>query len=159
MRKFCNLLIEKGIKICWTCESRVSTLSRDLVELMSRAGAKGFYFGVESGSQRILDFLHKDITVEQIKNAFNWCHEFNIKTAASLIVGVPGETESDRQKTHALIKVTKPDVVWANIFVGIPDSNLYHFVLNNRLYQYIDDRGLLYLQVTTAGLNTTIVTI
>jgi len=146
LRKFCNLLIEKGIKICWTCESRVSTLSRDLVELMSRAGAKGFYFGVESGSQRILDFLHKDITVEQIKNAFNWCHEFNIKTAASLIVGVPGETESDRQKTHALIKVTKPDVVWANIFVGIPDSNLYHFVLNNRLYQYIDDRGLLYLQ-------------
>jgi glycosyltransferase involved in cell wall biosynthesis/SAM-dependent methyltransferase len=146
LRKFCNLLIEKGIKISWACESRVSNLTRDLVELMSRAGAKGFYFGVESGSQRILDFLRKDITVEQIKDAFEWCHEFNVKTAASLILGVPSETESDRQETTELLKAIKPDVVWPNVFVGIPDSSLYRFVLNNKLYQYIDDRGLLYLQ-------------
>lgn len=146
LRRFCNLLIEKGIKISWVCESRVSNLSRDLVESMSRAGAKGFYFGVESGSQRILDLLHKDITVEQIKNAFEWCHEFNVKTAASLIVGVPGETESDRRKTDELLKAIGPDVVWTNIFVGIPESDLYHFTLNKRLYEYIDDRGLVYLQ-------------
>ena len=146
LRRFCNLLIEKEIKISWVCESRVSNLSRDLVELMSRAGAKGFYFGVESGSQRILDLLHKGITVEQIKNAFEWCREFNVKTAASIIVGVPGEAQADRQKTDELLKDIKPDVVWTNIFVGIPDSSLYRFVLNSRRYEYIDDRGLLYLQ-------------
>jgi glycosyltransferase involved in cell wall biosynthesis/radical SAM superfamily enzyme YgiQ (UPF0313 family) len=144
--KFCNLIMEKGIKINWVCESRVSNLTRDIVELMSRAGLKGFYFGVESGSQRLLDLLQKGITVEQTKSAFKWCHEFNVKAAASVIVGVPGETESDRQKTSELLKEIKPDVVWTNIFVGIPDSSLYRFVLNNRLYQYIDDRGLLYLQ-------------
>lgn len=146
LRKFCNLLIEKEVKISWACESRVSNLSRDLVWLMSRAGAKGFYFGVESGSQRILDFLQKDITVEQIENTFKWCHEFNVKTAASIIVGVPGETESDHHQTNELLKKISPTVTWFNIFVGIPDSSLYRFVLNNRLYQYIDDRGLVYLE-------------
>ncbi len=145
LRRFSNLLIEKGINISWVCESRVSNLSRDLVELMSRAGAKGFYLGVESGSQRILDFLHKDITVEQIKNAFKWCHEFGIKTAASIIIGVPGETESDIYETNELLREANPTAVWPNVFVGIPYSDLYHFVANNRLYQYIDDRGLVYL--------------
>jgi len=146
LRKFCNLLIERAIMIPWVCESRVSNLSRDLVELMSRAGVKGFYFGVESGSQRILDFLRKDITVEQIKNAFKWCHEFNIKTAASVIVGVPDETGLDLQQTHELLRKIVPTVTWFNVFVGIPDSELYCLALNNRLYQYIDDRGLVYLQ-------------
>ncbi len=146
LSKFCNLLIEKGIKISWACESRVSNLSRETVELMARAGAKGFYFGVESGSQRILDLLQKDITVEQIKNAFKWCHEFGVKAAASVVVGVPGETESDIRETAELLKQIEPDVVWPNVFVGIPDSSLYRFVLDNRLYQYIDDRGLVYLQ-------------
>ena len=146
LRKFCNLVIEKGIKISWACESRVSNLSRDLVEFMARAGANGFYFGVESGSQKILDFLHKDINVEQIKNAFKWCHELDVKAAASIIIGVPGETELDRQKTTELLEQIKPDVVWTNVFVGIPDSKLYRFALNNRLYEYIDDRGLVYLQ-------------
>lgn len=146
LTRFCNLLIEKGIKIPWVCESRVSNLTRELVELMARAGAKGFYLGVESGSQRILDFLHKDITVEQIKNTFKWCSEFNIKTAASIIIGVPCETEADRRQTSELLKLIKPTVTWPNIFVGIPDSILYRHALKNRLYEFIDDRGLVYLQ-------------
>ncbi|MFQ6034255.1 MAG: glycosyltransferase [Sedimentisphaerales bacterium] len=145
LRKFCHLLIENRIKVSWACESRVSNLTRDLVELMSGAGAKGFYFGVESGSQRILDFLQKGLTVEQIENAFKWCHEFNVRTAASVIVGVPGETEADCYQTNELLKKINPTVTWFNVFVGIPDSNLYRFVLNNKLYQYIDDRGLVYL--------------
>jgi glycosyltransferase involved in cell wall biosynthesis/radical SAM superfamily enzyme YgiQ (UPF0313 family) len=146
LREFCNLLIEKGISVPWACESRVSNLNRELVELMSRAGARGFYFGVESGSQRILDLLQKNVTIEQIKNAFEWCREFGIKTAASVIVGVPGQTESDLFLTGQLLKELNPTVTWFNVFVGIPDSKLYRFSLNNRLYQYIDDRGLVYLQ-------------
>jgi radical SAM superfamily enzyme YgiQ (UPF0313 family) len=146
LREFCNLLTAKGIEIPWVCESRVSTLSRDLVQLMSQAGLRGFYFGVESGSQQVLDALKKDITVKQIENAFAWCHEFGVKAAASMIMGVPGETETDRQQTDELLKRIKPTVTWSNVFVGIPKGDLYEFTLANRLYEYIDDRGLVYLQ-------------
>jgi len=146
LKKFCNLIIEKGIKVSWACESRVSNLDRDIIELMSRAGLKGFYFGVESGSQRMLNLLQKGITVEQIRNAFCWCHEFGVKAIASTIVGVPGETQSDRQETKQLLKEINPDATWFNVFVGIPNSKLYRFALDNTLYEYIDDRGLVYLQ-------------
>ncbi|MCH7555844.1 MAG: glycosyltransferase [Planctomycetes bacterium] len=146
LKKFCNLMIEKRIKISWVCESRVSNLTRDIVELMSRAGLRGFYFGVESGSQRMLDLTQKDITVEQIRYVFKWCHEFDVKTAASVIVGVPDETELDILQTNQLLKEIKPTVTWFNVFVGIPDSKLYRLTLDKKLYEYIDDRGLVYLQ-------------
>jgi len=146
LERFCELLIAKNFNIQWACESRVSTLDREIVELMVRAGLCGFYFGVESGSQRILDMLEKNITVQQIKDAFKLCHEFNVKAAASVIVGVPNEQESDLCQTNNLLKQINPTVIWPNIFVGIPDSKLYRYVLNNRLYEYIDDRGLVYLQ-------------
>ena len=146
LKRFCALLIEKNLHIQWACESRVSTLDREILELMVRAGLCGFYFGVESGSQRILDMLQKGIKVQQIKDAFKLCHEFNVKAAASVIVGVPDEKESDLCQTNDLLRQINPTVVWPNVFVGIPDSKLYRFALNNRLYEYIDDRGLVYLQ-------------
>jgi len=146
LKRFCELIIQKGIKISWACESRVSTLTEDIVELMSGAGAKGLYIGVESGSQRILDFLQKDTTVEQIRRVFSWCHKFGIKTAASVVIGVPGETEVDFWETQKLLKEINPTITWFNVFVGIPDSQLRRMVIDNRLYQYIDDRGLVYLQ-------------
>ncbi|OQY14044.1 MAG: hypothetical protein B6I30_01800 [Desulfobacteraceae bacterium 4572_187] len=146
LKRFCNLLLEKGIKISWACETRVNTLDREMVELMSSAGACGFYFGVESGSQRVLDFLKKDITVEQTRNAFKLCHEFGIKMAASVVVGVPTETEAELKQTIRLLKEIKPTITWFNIFVGIPNSKLYQYTIANKLYEFIDDRGLVYLK-------------
>jgi GT2 family glycosyltransferase/radical SAM superfamily enzyme YgiQ (UPF0313 family)/SAM-dependent methyltransferase len=144
--KFCHLLLNKGIKIAWACETRVDSLDRDLVALMQRAGLSAVYFGVESGSQKILDLLNKGITPDQTRAAFRWCHEFGVKTAASVIAGVPGETPQDLQQTLALINDLKPTVTWHNVFVGIPKSPLYHQALEHHLYEFIDDRGLVYLK-------------
>lgn len=144
--RFCNLLMERNIRIPWVCESRVSNLDRDLVELMARAGAVGFYFGVESGSQRLLDFMKKGINVQQIRNAFLWCHELGIKTAASVIVGVPTETEDDLRMTASLLEEIKPTVTWFNIFVGIPDSELLRYAQKHDYVEFIDDRGLAYMK-------------
>ncbi|NTV90908.1 MAG: glycosyltransferase, partial [Clostridiales bacterium] len=143
---FCQLMIERNIGIPWVCESRVSNLDRELVQLMARAGAVGFYFGVESGSQRLLDFMKKGITVQQIRNAFQWCHELGIKTAASVIVGVPTENEDDLRMTASLLEEIKPTVTWFNIFVGIPDSELLRYAQKHDYVEFIDDRGLAYMK-------------
>jgi O-antigen biosynthesis protein len=143
--RFCQLMIERNIGVPWVCESRVSNLDRDLIQLMARAGAVGFYFGVESGSQRLLDFMKKGITVEQIRAAFAWCNDFGIKTAASVIVGVPTETDQDLQETASLLREINPTVTWFNIFTGIPHSELLNFAYENNLVEFTDDRGLAYL--------------
>ena len=143
--EFCEGLLQKNIKIHWACETRVDNLSKELIELMSTAGCKAFYLGVESGSQEILDIINKQITVEQIENAINWCKKYNIKTYCSLITGLPGETYKDYLITKKLMEKLKPYAYAFNVFVGIPKSFLYQYVLDNNLYEYIDDIGLVYL--------------
>jgi len=144
-KEFCERLLQKNIKIHWACETRVDNLSKELIELMSTAGCKAFYLGVESGSQKILDIINKQIIVEQIENAIKWCKKYSIKTYCSLITGLPGETYKDYLVTKKLMKTSKPYAYAFNVFVGIPKSSLYKYVLENNLYEYIDDIGLVYL--------------
>lgn len=144
--EFCEKLIEKNLNIHWACETRIDTLCNEkLIKLMSTAGCRAVYLGVESGSQKILDILNKKITVEHIKTAINLCKKYNIRTYCSLITGVPGETYKDYSLTRTLMDKLKPDSYSFNIFVGIPDSPLYKYILSNNLYEYIDDIGLVYL--------------
>ncbi len=143
--EFCEELIKKNTNIHWACETRVDNISEELIKLMSTAGCRAFYLGVESGSQKILDKLNKKITVEQIENTINWCNKFNIRTYCSLIVGTPGESFEDYLLTKKLMDRLKPYTYGFNVFVGIPDSRLYRYILDNNLYEYIDDIGLEYL--------------
>lgn len=146
VEEFCERLMFEGLNIQWMCETRVDSLDRELIKLMHDSGCKAFYIGVESGSQRLLDLMKKDITVEQIEAVFSWCSQIGINTYASLIFGVPTETPEDRQKTRELCERISPGHIGRHTFVGIPKSELYSYVLDNNLYTYIDDAGLVYPQ-------------
>jgi len=144
--EFCEGLIKKNIDIHWACETRVDTLcNEELIKSMSNAGCRAVYLGVESGSQKILDTLNKNITVGQIEKTLNLCKKYGVRTYCSLVTGVPGETDEDYVLTKKLIDKLKPYSYVFNIFVGIPNSRLYRYVLENNLYEYIDDLGLVYL--------------
>lgn len=142
---FCKKIIKKKIKIFWACETRVNNLSKELIKLMAAAGCRAFYLGVESGSQRILNLLHKGIAIIQIENTVNWAKEYGIRTYCSLITGIPGETYEDYLLTKRLMNKLKPYSYAFNVFVGIPSSSLYQDILTKKLYEYKDNLGLLYL--------------
>lgn len=144
-REFCELLLQKNVNISWACETRVDNLSQELVTLMARAGCRAFYLGVESGSQRILDYLNKGITVKQIVDALSWSKAAGINTYCSLIAGIPGETFKDLRQTIGLMKRLRPYQYSFNVFVGLPDSLLYREIKENRSYEYEDAIGLLYM--------------
>ena len=144
-REFCNKLIKKNIKISWACETRVDVLNEESIELMSKAGCRAFYLGIESGNQAVLDKFRKDITLEQIENISGWCDKHNIRAYWSLIVGTPHDNFKDYVTTKKLIKRLKPYSYAFNVYVGIPGSSLYQYVLENELYEYKDDIGLLYM--------------
>ncbi len=143
---FCERVLKENMKINWACETRVDSLNdEEMVKLMADSGCKAVYLGIESGSQKTLDNLNKGINVEQIEKAINLCKKHKIRTYCSLIVGVPGETYKDYLLTVKLMNKLKPFSYSFNIFVGIPDSPLYNYILKNKLYEYIDDLGLVYL--------------
>ena len=142
--QFCEQLLDRSLNIKWLCETRVRPLKRDLLEMMARAGCRWLYLGCESGSQRILDKIDKRIYVQDIRNVINWGKELGIKCYTSWIVGIPGETEGDRQKTFKLIEELQPFSSHINVYIGLPGSDIYEEMIQTGNYIYKDELGLLY---------------
>ncbi len=113
LKKFCELLLERGIKLFWACELRAD-INLDLLSLMRRARCKAVYVGIESGSQKMLDIYRKRLTVGQIEKFLCCCSENSIQVAASIIVNHPQETVEDRRMTRNLLAKYKPPFVWIN---------------------------------------------
>jgi radical SAM superfamily enzyme YgiQ (UPF0313 family) len=145
--EFCELLLKNNIQIDWMCETRVDQLADlEYQKLMARTGCKLFYIGVESGSPRMLEYFKKNETVDQFIESFRISKEVGIKTYASFVVGAPTETKEDIRATEKLISKIKPDYCMKNIYVGMPGSELYDYVLDNKLYEYEDENNVLYLE-------------
>jgi radical SAM superfamily enzyme YgiQ (UPF0313 family) len=149
--ELCNKLVESGITIDWECESRVGTIDSEMLLLMKRAGCKLIWFGVESGSQRILDRLNKQTTVPQIVETYRLCKDAGIPAGASFIIGVPGETAEDVNKTASLARKLNPEFAWFNILTGYPTSPLYEYVKENKLYETETEHGILIARTETAS--------
>jgi hypothetical protein len=95
----CREIIRRGIKTSFTCSARFRPVSRELVQLMEKAGFNHVLFGLESGAQKIMDDMKKGVTKDHIRYATSLFAESNIKTTAFLIVGLPGETQETINET------------------------------------------------------------
>lgn len=141
---FCRLMTRGASPVGWICETRVDTLNEETVRRMARAGCRAWYVGVESGSRRVLDFLSKGESVEQFESAFRWARHNGIRTYASFMVGLPTETEKEAAESVAFARRLRADFRGFNVFVGVPGSPLYGYMLKGRHYAFRDRRGLLY---------------
>lgn len=138
---FCNTLIREKIKLEWACESRVDTVDSFTLNLMRKAGCKGILFGVESGSEKTLKKIEKLTTVAKIKDTFTLCHDNGIRPVASLMYGLPGETERDEVETEELVDKIKPATVIRNVFIGVPGSELYWEMQKEKEYEFFDENS------------------
>lgn len=122
----CNFL-EKNYKgrINFFVFSRADCLSDELLQALKRAGCSGIQLGSESGSQRVLDFLNKKISVEVQGKAFDLCRRNKIFSDASFMVGIPTETLEEAQITKEFIKKYKPDLADVKIFNPMPGSVIF----------------------------------
>lgn len=126
--------IHKDTGMIWRCFMRVDVIAKhggqEYLEKMYDAGLREVLCGVESGSQRILDNIHKGTTVKQNTLARQWCKNIGLRFKASTILGLPGETMETMQETRRWILENLPDRVDVNIyipFLGTPitDSILH----------------------------------
>ncbi|MCZ2808854.1 MAG: radical SAM protein [Candidatus Bathyarchaeota archaeon] len=137
--EICELIKKYKLDIEWACDTRVDLISRDLLKTMKDAGCKTIWFGVESGSPPILKKINKDTTLEQAVHAFKLCKEEGIQTACSFLLGIPGETANDMKATFNFAKKLDPDWCQFNIFIAVPGSSLYEEIMQNGLYDRVED--------------------
>jgi len=120
-----NLIIDNGLnkKIAYRARCRVNEklVDTELLNLMKEAGFWEIFYGVESGNQDMLDNMNKDITISEIKRAFKLTREAGIKTEASFIIGMPGETPQTILQSLDLWKELSPD--WCSFSRAIPFPN------------------------------------
>lgn len=119
-------LRERGLShASWSCQARVDQIGRSLIERMKRCGLEGVAFGVESGSQKVLDFYRKGITPEQTIQAFDICHELGVGTHAFIMLGAPMETREDLEATIRLVERIKTESISVSVATPSPGSALF----------------------------------
>lgn len=116
--RICEGIRDRGIEVNWMCNSRVDRVDLDLLRLMRSTGCIGISYGLESGVQEILDNAKKDITLDQIKDAFRWTREAGIESLAHVIFGLPGETWKTVRQTIKFVKDVDPD--YAQFYAAVP---------------------------------------
>lgn len=147
----CNEIVRRNLRIGWSCQARVDTIDENTLRNMKEAGCTDVYFGVETASQKLLDFLGKGITVEQAERAIELCHKVGIKPGCFLIVGIPGETREDIEALADFIRKTKPAFVDFSVLTPFPGTLLYqktkHLIKAEALKKFVfwdDTRASVY---------------
>ena len=118
----CNALINGSLNINWGCTTRVDLLDEELLSLMREAGCNYISVGIESGSERILKIIEKNITIQQIKEAAGMIKNSKISFEAFFMIGFPDETKEDIEKTFQLMKEIDGATVCFSIFTPYPGS-------------------------------------
>jgi anaerobic magnesium-protoporphyrin IX monomethyl ester cyclase len=134
----CDEMINRKIGLSWGCQTRVDQVSKEVLAKMRKAGCNEVSFGVESGCQRILDAVHKRVSIEQCEEAIKWAKNEGIFVAVSTIVGYPGETKETMQQTLDLIHRIEPDDVWLCLATPYPGTEL-RVLLENKGWKMSDD--------------------
>lgn len=125
--QICELILEKGLDFTWCPRSglRADAVSPELLRIMKRAGCYRVPFGVESGSQQILNSVGKRIELFRVMKAFEWAKQSGLETEAFFMMGLPGETaETLHQSVNCAIRLD-PDYVKFSTFIPMPGSFLF----------------------------------
>ncbi|MHA2078575.1 MAG: B12-binding domain-containing radical SAM protein [Candidatus Thorarchaeota archaeon] len=97
--EICDILMNEPVDIEWMCLSRADTLSRTLARTMKETGCVQIFFGIESGNQRMLKVMNKQIVLEDVERAVQAANGAGIETGGFFILGYPGETNESLLET------------------------------------------------------------
>jgi len=89
----------RGIRVPWTANARADTVDQELLTAMRVAGCWRVHVGAESGVQKNLDALRKDITPQQVRDAIKMINKAGMESYASFIIGIPTETREEALET------------------------------------------------------------
>jgi radical SAM superfamily enzyme YgiQ (UPF0313 family) len=137
VRAFCEALVREDFRLSWYAMGRVD-LAADLLPLMRRAGLWCMSFGIESANERTLQRMHKKIHVEQARDTVRRLKRLGVRCTGSFIIGYPGETEAEAERTIDYACRLGLDVAVFFIPVPFPGTELWdHAVADGGLKEHV----------------------
>ncbi|MDP3955273.1 MAG: radical SAM protein, partial [bacterium] len=139
-------MIKRGLKVPWTCETRVNLVDKDLLRHIKQAGCYSIAYGIESGSPEILDTLDKGITLKQVEEAVRFSQEVGLQTIGYFMIGSPGESPETIKQTIQLAKKLKLDFAQFAITTPFPGTKLYQLYSEGRKEERIPWENFVYAE-------------
>ena len=125
-------IMEKGLKIAWTCETRVNLVDKELLHHMKQAGCYSVAYGIESASPEIIKTLQKDITLEQVETAVRDSRGVGLLVIGYFMLGSPGDTPETIRQTIEFAKKLKVDFAQFSVTTPFPGTELYDIYMRDR---------------------------
>jgi len=132
--ELCNLMIKEGVEVDWACNGRVDTLDEELIKIMKKAGCWNIMFGIECGSQELLDEANKGTTLAKAIDMVKCCKDNGIQVSASFVIGLPHETMETIERTLEVAKKINVYRTQFDILTPFPGT---------KFYDEIKEKGLL----------------
>lgn len=133
VEKICQELIRRKLDISWACSSRANLVTRDLLNKMKKAGCQIIFYGIESGSPRILKLMKKGETTIQMMKAVKITKKIGMETLGSFILGYPEETRNDLLQTIHFANKIGIDFAEFSIATPYPGTELFEFATKEEL--------------------------
>ncbi len=125
VKKICDEMIKREFNIIWSCMGRVDTVDKEILELMAEAGCRRIKFGVETGSEKLMQKIKKGIKLKDVPPVFKYAKEAGLKVHGTFMIGLPGETRETAMQTLDLASELCMDTAQFSIATPFPGTEFW----------------------------------
>ena len=144
--KMCDLIISKKLNVTWGGKARIDLrMGNDLIKKAYKAGCRGFIFGIESASQKVLDHMKKNVKIPDVETVIASSSAAGINVGCFFIIGYVNETEADFEETLKFVAGNR-----RYINTVYPGNGLY-ILRGSRLYEQAEEYGIVLPEFSLDG--------
>ncbi len=126
LKQLGEIMKKERLDITWSCTSRVDIVNLEVLKLAKSLGCWQILYGVETGSQEILDFYQKKITISKIENAIKLTKEAGLKSKGFIMLGNPLENIETMSQTLRLVLKIPINDISITFFTPYPGAPIYN---------------------------------
>ena len=131
--ELCDLIIDHKLDMTWSCTARVDTVKPDVLKRMKQAGCWEISFGLETGSNELLQQMEKAARVEISEQAVNWTSDAGIRCKGLFMLGYPGENNQTIEQTKAFTRRIPMTTMNLSKFTPYPGSPVYREIYGTNI--------------------------
>lgn len=138
VKEFCTLLIKSKSNYKWICNTRIETISSDIIKLMTKANCKEIRLGIETINPKVQKFYNKIIPIKDIHSAISIIKKEGIKVFGFFIIGAPMESRNDILKTINFAVRSNLNITRFSILVNMPGTYLSDHIKTKSSFEGFD---------------------
>ena len=130
LKEFVTEMQNRQLKVPYEIITRADRLNEEAVQLLKQSGCFRVWIGAESGSQKIIDAMDRRVQVDDVRKMIQLVKSYNMEAGTFIMLGYPGEDETDIKETLHHLKVSNPDYYTITVAYPIKGTPLYSEVEN-----------------------------